>query len=195
VDKRKIEGAGRFSCHYPKLAVIITAGSPGRENAMAAAWHTSVSSNPPLYGIAVTSKRLTYALIIESGEFAINFLPLERADLVAAVGGVTGRDVDKFERFGIVKEKALKIAAPVLRDAHACYECKLVSHEPCGDHEWMVGEVVATHWSEEAFADTGTLDISRARPTLYAGSDRYVTMQPESARHLQRGVLDQRSKD
>jgi len=39
---------------------------------------------------------------------------------------------------------------PVLKDAYAAYECKLVDSKPYGDHLWIVGEIVAVHFLEEA---------------------------------------------
>ena len=190
----RIEGAGRFSCHYPKLAVVVTAQVKGKANAMAVAWHSSISSNPPLYGISITTRRLTYKLIMESGKFGINFMPFEKADLVASVGGVTGRRTDKFEQFGIAKDESVEASVPVLWDAYACYECNLVDHHAYGDHEWVVGEVVATHFLEEVLTSDGELEIGKVNPTLYAGSERYVTAQGKNVRLLDRHVYGKRGR-
>ena len=73
------EGVGAFSHHYPRVATIVTAQAGGKENAMAVAWHTSISLNPPLYGISVAPGRFTYQLIVDSKEFGVNFLPFEAA--------------------------------------------------------------------------------------------------------------------
>ena len=190
----KIEGAGRFSCHYPKLAVMVTSQAKGKANAMAVAWHSSISSSPPLYGISITARRLSYELILDSGRFGINFIPFEKADLVASVGGISGRQTDKFEQFGIAIDEATMASVPVLRDAYACYECKLVDHYACGDHEWVVGEVLATHFLEEFFASDGELEIAKVNPTLYAGSERYVTAQGKKAQHLDRHIYGKRQR-
>ena len=141
------EDIGKFGQHYPKVAVIVTASARGRDDAMTAAWHSSISFRPPIYGVAVTSKRFTYQLIAESREFGINFIPLEKASLAAAVGGTSGQQMDKFERFNIKKEKPLKTTAPILKDAYAAYECRLLDSKPYGDHIWIVGEIVAVHVS------------------------------------------------
>jgi len=47
MEKIATKDIGKFSHHYPKLAAIITASSGGKENAMTAAWHSSISINPP----------------------------------------------------------------------------------------------------------------------------------------------------
>ena len=182
------EDIGKFSQHYPKVAVIVTASARGRDDAMTAAWHSSISFRPPIYGVAVTSKRFTYQLVRESREFGINFIPSDKASLAAAVGGTSGEQTDKFERFGIKKEKPLKIAAPILIDAYAAFECKLMDSKPYGDHIWMVGEIVAVHFLEEAFTPAEVLDPHKLKPLLYLGSDFYASIDEDSVRLIERGV-------
>jgi len=182
------EDIGKFSQHYPKVAVIVTASVRNRDDAMTAAWHSSISLKPPLYGIAVTAKRFTYRLMTESREFGINFIPSEKASLAAAIGGTSGQQMDKFERFNIKKEKPLKTTAPILQDAYAAYECKLVDSKPYGDHIWIVGEIVAVHFLEEAFTAAEVLDIHKIRPLLYLGSDFYASIDKDSVNFVKKGV-------
>ena len=174
--------------------MIVTTRAKDKDDAMAVAWHAAISKNPPLYGISVTEKRLTYELIVESGEFAINFMPYEKAELVASVGGVSGRQTDKFEQFGMVKEEALKISVPLLKEAYACYECKLVDRRSCGDHVWVVGEVVATQFEKEVFGESGELKVAGVDPVLYTGSDHYATTLKDSARYLDRAVFGRKGR-
>ncbi len=182
------EATGKFSQHYPKVAVIVTASARGRDDAMTAAWHSSISIKPPLYGIAIAPKRFTYQLITESREFGINFVPLEKASLAAAIGGTSGQEMNKFERFNIEKEQPVKTTTPILRDAYAAYECKLVDSKPYGDHLWIVGEIVAVHFLEEAFTPSEVLDLDKIKPLLYLGSDSYASMDKNSVSFVKRGI-------
>jgi len=188
MSKVVTEDIGKFGHHYPKMAVIVTASAQGRDDAMTAAWHSSISLRPPIYGVAVTSKRFTHQLITDSQEFGINFIPLEKAALAAAIGGTSGKNLDKFERFNIGKEKPLKTAAPILKDAYAAYECKLMDSRPYGDHFWLVGEIVAVHFLEEAFNKTKVLDLDKIKPLLYIGSDHYVSTDRSSTKIVKRGI-------
>ena len=153
---------------------------------MAAAWHSSISFKPPLYGVAVAPKRYTYNLIVESREFGINFMPFEYAELIASVGGSGGGQIDKFQRFKMTEEKPLKTNVPILKDAYAAYECKLVDSKIYGDHAWMVGEIVAVHFNKDLFNDKGTLDTGKLNPALYLGAELYITTKKESGRLLDR---------
>ena len=182
------EGIGAFSQHYPRVATIVTARAKGKANAMAVAWHLVISVNPPLYGVSIAPKRFTYQLIADSKEFGVNFLPFEMAELVASVGGSSGREIDKFQKFNIALDKPVKTAVPILKDAYAAYECKLVDDKLYGDHRLLVGEIVVVHWLEEAFTLEGTLDSDRISPVLYLGRDVYLTTARDKVRHLDRKV-------
>jgi len=186
------EGIGAFYQHYPKVATIVTAHAKGRDNAMAVAWHTSISFSPPLYGISISPKRFTYQLIVDSKEFGVNFLPFEAAELVASVGGSRGREVDKFQRFNIAKDKPVRTAVPILAAAYAAYECKLVDDRSYGDHRLLVGEIVAVHWLKESFAPQEILDLDKICPILYLGHELYLTTAKDTARSLDREVYGKR---
>jgi len=155
---------------------------------MTVAWHSSISFKPPLYGIAIASKRFTYQLITESREFGINFIPAGKASLAASIGGTSGQQMDKFERFNIEKERSLKTTAPILKDAYAAYECKLVDSKLYGDHIWVVGEIVAVHFLEEAFTPAEVLDLDKIKPLLYIGSDFYASTDKNSVSFVKRGI-------
>jgi len=188
MSKIVIEDVGKFSQHYPKLVVIVTAASQGKANAMTAAWHSSISVNPPLYGVSISPKRFTYQLITESKEFGVNFIPLEKASIAAFIGGTSGQKMDKFGRLNIEKEKPLRTGVPILKDAYAAYECKLVDNKLYGDHIWMVGEIIAVHFLQEAFTSEGILDLNRIKPLLYLGSEFYATTDKSNINFIKRGI-------
>lgn len=173
LNKIVIEGAGTYNYHYPQIAAVITS-SATRNDAMTAAWHTSLSAKPPLYGVAVSAHRYTYELILESHSFAVNFLPLERLELVAAIGATKGKEMDKLQALGIAWKAGVKISAPILEDAYSAYECRLIKDYDCGDHRLLAGEIVATHYLEEAFEPAGQLNLQQVQPLLYLGKDNYL---------------------
>lgn len=177
---------GGFYQHYPRIAVIVTARSGEKENAMAASWNSPLSMDPPLFGVGITPKRFTYKLILESGEFGVCFVPMEKAELIAQVGATKGAETDKFKTFKIAREKPVRTSVPLLKDAYLSYECKVEAHYTTGDHEWFVGRIVAVHQEEGSLTDKELLDLKRVRPALYLGSDHYVTAAPESLLFIDR---------
>ncbi|APV44412.1 NADH-FMN oxidoreductase RutF, flavin reductase (DIM6/NTAB) family [Dehalogenimonas formicexedens] len=184
--KQVSESTGAFYQHYPRTAVIVCAYHEGKTDAMTCTWHCPLSSKPPLFGILLSPKRFTYQLIIDSGEFSVNFMASESAGLLAAVGGTKGATTDKFAAFSIAKDIPLKTNAPVLADAYAAYECKLTETRQYGDHQLIVGEVVAVHWLAEAFSEDGSLDMKAVTPAFYLGNDKYITKQKSTIDKVER---------
>ena len=178
------EVAGAFYQHYPRPATIVTVNQAGRKNAMAVAWHCAVSFNPPYYGIAISPKRYTYHMINESKQFGINFMPFDKAETIAAVGGTSGSFVNKFTEFGLAEDTPLKLDVPILRDSYAAFECKVIETRTFGDHAWIIGEVVAAHTAREVLKESGNLDLGAVSPALYLGGDTYCSTDPKSTKFL-----------
>ena len=155
---------------------------------MAVAWHSIFSMDPPAYGVGISKKRFTHGLIEESGAFAVNCMPGREAKLVAAVGGCSGRDVDKFRELGIRKTEGLLLDVPIIVSAYFALECEVFHKAPVGDHDWFVGRVVATHWSDEAFDDEGIVNLKKAKPATYLGKDNYLAITDGRKRRLDRKV-------
>jgi flavin reductase (DIM6/NTAB) family NADH-FMN oxidoreductase RutF len=178
------EGVGAFNQHYPKVAAVVTAQAKGKENAMTVDWHTSLSLNPPLYGICIVPRRFTYQLIIDSKEFGVNFISFEMVDLVHLVGSSGGQQMDKFQKFNITRDQPVKARVPILKAAYAAYECRLVDDRNYGDHNLLVGEIIAVHRLQEAFTPEETLDLDKVSPVLYMGDELYLTSSRDTVRHL-----------
>jgi flavin reductase (DIM6/NTAB) family NADH-FMN oxidoreductase RutF len=177
---------GRFFGYYPGTVSVITSAAGGVRNVMSAGWHAALSAEPPLYGVALGRTRRTHALVLESGVFAVHFLPFERADAIAGVGSTSLRDgVDKFERFGLATSPGAVLDLPILHDAYVAYECRVVAVHETGDHDWIVGEVVALHHRPEAFDERRMLDPRSARAAIYYGRSLFEALGAgEHAEHL-----------
>jgi len=186
MEKVISDGIGAFYQHYPRVAVVVTAHAEGRDNAASIAWHTTISKNPPLYAVSIAQGHFTYKLIAQSKEFGVNFLPDTKAELVAAIGGSNGSVIDKFKSFSIAKDNPLKTSVPVMKDAYATFECKLVDDRLYGDHRMLVGEIVAVHYLEEAFMEDGVLNLEKINPALYMGNEQYLNVADCRIRTLDR---------
>ena len=182
---------GAFCQHYPRLAVVVTAYHDDKPNAMVAGWHAPLSFDPPLFGVSLSPKRHTYQMIIDSGEFTVNFLPASKAGLIAALGGSKGSNMDKFAAFNIARDLPLKTNAPVLSDAYAAYECKLVEDRKYGDHQLLVGEIVAVHTLTGAFTAEELLDLKAVTPAFYMGKDKYITRLKATVETMEREKFGQ----
>ena len=182
------EEPGPFFQHRPVVATIVTAHSKGKDNALAIGLHTLISHNPPICGIAVMPEKFSYQLISESKEFGVNFLSFEDVKLVCAVGSSTGREIDKFQKFNIAKDKSVRTSVPILKKAYAAYECKLIDDTGYGSHRWLVGDIVAVHWRKEVYTPDNTLDLDKISPIMFMGRNVYLTTAKDSVKNIGRIV-------
>jgi flavin reductase (DIM6/NTAB) family NADH-FMN oxidoreductase RutF len=118
---------------------VITTRLGDRLNGMTASWVSQVSLSPLLLMVSIAPPRYSHDLIKESGVFAINVLTTDQVDLGKRFGFQSGRRVDKFAGLEYL---AAASGAPILPQAYAYFDLKLVDMFPAGDHTLFVGEVL-----------------------------------------------------
>jgi flavin reductase (DIM6/NTAB) family NADH-FMN oxidoreductase RutF len=136
---------------YPSQAILVTMRGKAellgkemvRDSIITLAWHCPLSFEPKLYGISVGRNRFSHRLISESRVFAVNFVSHDMKEKVIACGTTTGASVDKFQKFGIIKEECGAIDCPCIKEAAAILECEVIDRFDTGDHTFFVGKVLA----------------------------------------------------
>src|SRR4029079_12767887 len=97
----------------------------GRVNVMSAAWSMPVEFTPPRIAVVIDKHTFTRELVIASGAFGICLPGTALVDLTWAVGGESGRDVDKFARHGIVARAGPVLGVPLIEARCAAWlECR-----------------------------------------------------------------------
>jgi flavin reductase (DIM6/NTAB) family NADH-FMN oxidoreductase RutF len=174
----------KFQHFYPYTVAVVGAKSENQINYMACAWHTALSFDPPLFGVLVSKKRFTHQVISEAREFSVNFIRSERVKLSAQLGRKSGHDLDKVKEFQVKLIPSKIIKTPVLDEAYVSFECKVADVRAYGDHDLFVGEVLAIHEEEKSFNKEGVLNPGQTHPLLYLGSDFYITVNPDTLKHV-----------
>lgn len=166
----------RFFGYYPGVPSIVTAAHGGDANLLAVGWHAALSSDPPMYGVAIAEPRYTHRLGVASGAFAVHFLPFSSARAIAGAGTLSRHDgIDKFAALGLHVTPGPATGAPLIGEAYVAYECRMDQRVPTGDHEWWVGNVVAVHHRPDAFDERGLLH-PHTRGTVYYGRALYEAL-------------------
>ena len=130
---------------YPEQVVLaITKSRDGRVNLMAIGWVCIVSDEPPMFLLGIDDPAYTLELIRESGEFVIAYPSKSMAKETLYFGTTHGHDIDKGKISGLKFEPASTVGVPLLSDAVANFECKLVTEYRPGNCPLVVGEVVAS---------------------------------------------------
>jgi flavin reductase (DIM6/NTAB) family NADH-FMN oxidoreductase RutF len=100
----------------------------------------SVSLDPPLVLVCVDLTSNTLPFIRESGIFAINILTSEQEHLSRCFATSTE---DRYEHFCHASYHTAATGSPIIDDALAFLDTRVIAEYPGGDHVIFLGEVVA----------------------------------------------------
>lgn len=109
----------------PGPVVLLTTASKGRSNIMTMSWHMMVDFEPPLVACVVSNRDYSYAALRKTKECVIAIPSVKMAAKVVEAGNCSGRDVNKFEKFGLTPLPAKTVAAPLVAECFANFECKV----------------------------------------------------------------------
>lgn len=179
-----------FLHSYPGMVAIVTARWNGEQNVMAAGWHSHISIDPPIYGLAVAKERYTHHLIQGSGVFAAHFLPAGRSEWIQQVGVASGYRLDKFSAFDIAYEQGITADLPILTEAYVAFECRVLDVQSYGDHDWFAAAITQFYRDDELFEENGLPDFQRLEIPLYLGRSEYAVLDA-TARRKRHFLLDE----
>ena len=138
---------------YPVPAVMVSCKREGEKpNIITVAWAGTVNTNPPMVSISVRPERYSYEIIKETKEFVINLVTKELVYATDFCGVRSGRDVDKFQKLNLTKEKAQYVSAPLIGEAPVSIECRVREIKELGSHDMFLADVLAVH-ADEAYMD------------------------------------------
>jgi len=130
---------------YPRQALLVTASSSEKTNLTAVEWFMPVADKPPVVALSLANNSLTLDLICTSMEFVVAVPSEKLKEAVMLCGSTSGKYIDKFEEAKLTQVRAKKVSAPLILEAVANLECKVLSYTNAGDHTIVVGEVVEAH--------------------------------------------------
>lgn len=109
----------------------------------------STSFVPPMVTISIGHPRYTHKLITETGEFVLAFPSKEIEAIIDHIGSCSGRNTNKFLEFDIETIEAKNVKPSLIKDAVACFECKITEKLVTEDHTIFSGEIIASYTSEK----------------------------------------------
>jgi len=140
----------------PGPVVLLTTAHKGRANVMTLSWHMMVEFEPPLVACVVSDVDYSFDALKTTKECVIAIPALELAPKVVKIGNCSGRDVEKFESFGLTPVPAERVAPPLIAECFANLECKVADTRLVSKYNLFVLEVLKA-WTNPAQQKSKTI--------------------------------------
>jgi flavin reductase (DIM6/NTAB) family NADH-FMN oxidoreductase RutF len=148
--QKQATAAEAWTRKYPEQVVlVVTRNETGRVNLMAVGWICTASDEPPMFIMGIDEHAYTLELIRNSKEFVIAYPAESMAAETLYLGTTHGHDKDKGTECGLAFSEAGKVNVPLLSDAVANFECRLVDIVRPGDCPLVIGEIIAAHVNKD----------------------------------------------
>ncbi|MBC7287136.1 MAG: flavin reductase family protein [Armatimonadetes bacterium] len=155
--------SSRFFYPWP-LVLVTSIDNKGKPNIMTVGASSICSSNPPTVGVAIGTMQYTLELIRQTGDFGVNIPRRDQLRQADMCGTISGREVNKFELAGFTVQEPKLIRSPLIAECPVSMECRVVHTVRLGNHDWVIGEIVAVHCDESVLDSAGRLDTSKCDP-------------------------------
>jgi cob(II)yrinic acid a,c-diamide reductase len=132
---------------YAGHVQIVTTVHEGEKRGVTITAACSVSDNPAMVLACVNASNPKNAVFEKSGRFALNTLAADQIDLANAFSG-RNPALTSEERFAMGNWQELVTGAPVLKDALAAFDCRLVEFKVMATHMVLIGEVLGVTFGE-----------------------------------------------
>ncbi|WP_295928166.1 flavin reductase family protein [uncultured Xanthomonas sp.] len=157
----------------PGPVVLVSSAWKQQRDVMTLGWHMVLEFSPSLLACCISSANHSFALLRRSRQCVINLPTADLVDTVVGIGNTSGADLDKFAHFGLTAVPATHVAAPLIAECYASFECRLHDGSQIGKHGLFVWEVVKAH-----------VAASPKRPSTlhYRGDGRFMLSGAEISR-------------
>ena len=129
----------------PGPIVLVTTSDQGRANVMTMGFHMVMQHAPPLIGCIIGPWDYSYEALRRTKECVIAIPTVDLAKTVVDIGNCSGRDEDKFERFGLTQVAGKEVSAPLIKECLANIECRVADMGFVKKYNLWVLEAVAIH--------------------------------------------------
>jgi flavin reductase (DIM6/NTAB) family NADH-FMN oxidoreductase RutF len=140
----------------PGPVVLLTTADKGSANVMTMSWHMMVDFEPPLIACIVSNADFSFAALRATGECVIAIPAAKLAPKVIKIGNSSGRDIDKFAKFGLTPVPAERVGAPLIAECFINLECKVKDTRMVDAYGLFILEVLKA-WVDHKQKDAKTI--------------------------------------
>jgi flavin reductase (DIM6/NTAB) family NADH-FMN oxidoreductase RutF len=131
-----------FTLIEPGPVVLVTTRNGSKANIMTITW-TMVMGFSAEFAMMTGPWNHSYAALTQTRECVIAIPTVDMIDTVVGIGTCSGRDTDKFAKFGLTALPAQQVGAPLVAECLANIECRVT--DIVERHGIVVLQGVAAH--------------------------------------------------
>jgi flavin reductase (DIM6/NTAB) family NADH-FMN oxidoreductase RutF len=129
----------------PGPIVLVSSAWRGNTNIMTMGWHMMLGFSPALFACYIWEANHSFEMLRRSKECVINLPTIDLVNEVVGIGNCMGDTIDKFEKFGLTPVPSSEVAAPLIHECYANFECRLYDGRQIAKHGLFIWEVVRAH--------------------------------------------------
>jgi flavin reductase (DIM6/NTAB) family NADH-FMN oxidoreductase RutF len=122
---RKMDLARAFTLMEPGPVVLVTTHDGKKDNVMTLSW-TMVLDFTPRFALCTGDWNYSFAALRKNRECVVAIPTVDLLDTVVGIGTCSGKDTDKFARFGLTAVRGRAVGAPLIKECLANIECRVV---------------------------------------------------------------------
>lgn len=131
-----------FTLIEPGPVVLVTTHDGYKPNVMTISW-TMVMDFTPTFAITTGAWNHSFTALCKQRECVIAIPTVDLLDTVVGIGTCSGRDTDKFSKFGLTATPGKSVKAPLIRECLANIECTVT--DIIDRYGIVVLEAIAAH--------------------------------------------------
>lgn len=174
VTKVSLDKLYEFWPPFP-VVLVSTLSKTGVPDVAPYGMNMPISFNPPIVALGIVRSRKTHKNIVNTKEFVVNVPTDKLVDEVNRAAGSCPSKVNKFEKAGLTQTPSVKVKAPSVKECKVHFECRLDWLRKAGDHDIIVGRVVAIT-VDEALAKTPLEKVKPKMKPISYGAKRYYAL-------------------
>lgn len=122
---KKMDIRKAFTLIEPGPVVLITTNDGVKNNIMTLSWIMVVDFTPK-FAITTGDWNYSYKALKKFKECVIAIPAADQIDQIVGIGTSSGKETNKFEKFGLTAKKGQIVSAPLIQECLANIECKVI---------------------------------------------------------------------
>ena len=143
---KKMQLGKAFTLMESGPVVLVTTSDGEKSNIMTISW-TMVMDFTPVFAMTTGPWNYSYTALEQTRSCVIAVPTVDLIDTVVGIGTCSGKETDKFAKFGMTPVRAAHVKAPLLKECLANIECRVV--DIIEEHNIIVLEGIAAYFDAD----------------------------------------------